>query len=173
MARKRPASAKYRGAQWFHQAANPDFNALASGGDLAATVIDRSALSGSAILRVKIVKAQLYWKDLGMTDNRHLLVAIIKDTEAFTAVSLDDISVVQDLMDSRKLLRGPWMIDVQPVTAGSVYGNRYKTITLKNLEFDNDEDLYVNFTLPIANSAFGATSQILAFNVMGSWKLAV
>ncbi len=175
MARRQPASRKYRGAQWFWQEATLSFNALSSGSDQRRAIIDRSALTGSSTLRMKLVKAQIYWYGRGMDDARSLIAAVIKDDEAFTAVSLDNAQVVQEMMDSKKLLRGPFMIHTMPDSqASSVFGRMYKTITLKNVEFDNDEDIYMNFTLPTAGGGdFSATAQDLVFQVMGSWKLAV
>ena len=91
-------------------------------------------------------KVQVYWFSDGMDGDERLLVALLKEDEGFSAPALDDEDTVQDLMDDGKIMRGPWAMQTQSTRSGGVYGMAYKTMTLKNLPFDIDEDLLARRT---------------------------
>ena len=174
--RKPGRETKFRaGARRFYRTVDVNFNALAAGGDISAVLVDRSAISGTANSMSTLVKAKVQWHDVSVADERTLLMAVFRDEESLgaTGIALDSSDVVDDYSDENKLLRGPWSLPVGPVTPAAVYDRSFKTIVLKNVHLDKDQDLYVGFTNHSGGSAFSATTQSIRFVTTGWHKLLV
>lgn len=169
------ATALRAGARYFQKTVDVDFNALAAGGDISAVLVDRSAVSGTANSMTTLTKAKIQWSDISISDERTLMMGVLRDEESLgaTGIALDSSDVVDDYRDEGKLLRGPWMLPVGPVTPAAVYDRMYKTIVLKNVHLDKDQDLYVGFTNYSGGSAFAGSSQKLRFVTTGWHKLLV
>lgn len=174
--RKPGRETKFRaGARYFQKVIDVDFNALASGGDISAVVVDRSGISGTSNSMTTLTKCKIQWHDVSVTDERSLMMAVFRDEESLgnTGIPLDDVDNVDDYRDEGKLLRGPWALAVGPVAPSAVYDRSFKTIVLKNVHLDKDQDLYVGFSLLTASGAFAASSQIIRFVTTGWHKLLV
>ena len=174
--RKPGRETKFRaGARYFQRVVGVDFNALAAGADISAILVDRSAISGTANSMTTLTKCKIQWHDVSIADERSLMMAVFRDEESLanTGIPLDSADNIDDYRDEGKLLRGPWALAVGPVTPSAVYDRAYKTIVLKNVHLDKDQDLYVGFTLLTASGAFTASSQIIRFVITGWHKLLV
>lgn len=163
------------GARYFQKVVDIDFNALAAGGDISAVLVDRSAVSGTSNSMTTLTKCKIQWQDVSIVDERTMFMGVLRDEESLGATghALDATDTVDDLRDENKLLRGPWMLAVGPVTPSAVYDRSFKTIVLKNVHLDKDQDLYVSFSNYSGGSAFAASSQKLRFVTTGWHKLLV
>ena len=132
-------------------------------------------MSGTSNSMTTLTKAKIQWHDVNISDERSLLMAVFRDEESLgnSGIALDSADIVDDYRDEGKLLRGPWALAVGPVSPSAVYDRSFKTIVLKNVHLDKDQDLYVGFTLLTASGAFAASSQAIRFVVTGWHKLLV
>ena len=88
-------------------------------------------------------------------------MAIVRQSEADSAPALDDRAVIRDLRNEGKLLRGPWMFNTFNADGAtdSPFSTFLKTIVLKNLTIDENDDIVMCFTN--LETAFSAGSQIV------------
>lgn len=145
---------------------NQDFASLASGGDIAVTLVDNSADFTNSILKWAKLTLRWTWEptDMSVFEPRDLLVGIIKRDQDSSAVpSLDSEEAIRELRNDKKLVRGPWIITTPRInTSGFVppMMSLMKPIVLKNFVMDREEDLLITFT-NVNASAFSATSQVV------------
>ncbi len=173
--RRQAARRRFRGTTRVYKKTQIDFNALAASGDISGTILDRSAVSGSSNLRSFFPKIKISMFNRAMTDAaRTMLMAVIRDEESLGAAghALDAVEVVEDLADQKKLLRGPFAIQVGLLSESGVYDAMYKTIVLKNVELKSDQDLYAVYT-NIDGNPYSANSHLIDHVVTGAHKIAV
>ena len=163
--RRRPGrETKFRaGARYFMDVTDIDFNALAAGGDISERIVDRSAISGTANSMTNLLKAKIAWMDISITDEKTVFAGVFRDEESLgnSGWAMDDVQTVDDYRMENKLLRGPFTLALGPVSPAAVYDRSFKTIVLKNVHLDVDQDLYIGFTNYSGGSAFSGTSQKL------------
>ncbi len=138
-----------------------DLNGLASGADIGLDILNNSSQLGSNV--VKVMKATIQtWFRFNMDDLREILVAVVRHDEADESFALDDRATVRDLRNEGKLLRGPWCLQTVSQATSSVpvvspWGRFMKTIVLKNLVLDEDDD--VSLMITNVDSNFAASNQ--------------
>lgn len=123
-----------------------DFNALASGGDIMLDVLNNSSQLGNVVAKINKLTMQIaIHKD--MADFRHVLTAIVRQAEGDAAPSLDNRATIRDLRNEGKLMRGPWMFSTfNGDTISGPFEGFLKTIVLKNLVVDENDDIVMCFT---------------------------
>ncbi len=141
-----------------------DFNALATGGDIATTVVDNSADFSNSVLKWSKLTIRPIWdaQDIETTtlQLRTLMMMVKKqDQDDSTVYDIDNAETVRELRNSKKILRGPWWV-TPPSRADAGFvpaiAAHMKAIVLKNFIMDREEDLVVTFTN--VSKAFAATS---------------
>ncbi len=155
-----------------------EFNALASGADIATTLVDNSSDFGGAVLKWSKLTIRPIWEVehllSAVLDGRTILMAIRKmDQDDTGAIALDNAQVIRELSNDKKLLRGPWPVTtpfVNFTTSGSTFipamGGHMKAIVLKDFVLDREEDLVISFT-NVSPSAFGASAMQLDYFMKG------
>lgn len=159
-------------SKYFQQVNSLDFNALGAGADASLTIVDNSSQilpSGNQAVKFSKITIQV---GLGsnFTDVRHLLTAVIRHKEGSTAEKLDTVTDVRNLRNENQLLRGPWMLQTFNADANrdTIFGSFMKTIVLKNIVLDEDDDLVMGFT--VLDSAFSGTAQTMRNMVRGFYR---
>lgn len=157
---RRPASMqKQRVPTRYEQFANTiDLNGFASGADIMLDIMNNSSQIGGVVARFNKITVQTAMESTMVTPN-HMLVAVVRQSETDSAPSLDNRATVRDLRNEGKLLRGPWMFSTFNADAQVVgpFGMFLKTIVLKNLTVDENDDIVMCFTN--LDGAFSATAQ--------------
>lgn len=131
-------------------------------------MIDRSVLDAGPI---RIYKCTTQFWMQGMDDVRAMLMAVIRQTSGGAVPDIRSEQVVTDLRNENKLLRGPWVRVTCPDAAG-VSPNSWiftKSVVLKNLTLDSNDDVEVVFTNLDAN-AFAASSQKIQWLSRIFWR---
>ncbi len=159
---RRPAQMqKQRVPTRYEQFANQvDFNALASGGDIMMDIVNNSSQIGNVVARFNKITVQTGVNET-MADQRHILVAVVRQSEGDSAPSLDNRATIRDLRNEGKLLRGPWMFSTYDANGSKdgPFTNFLKTIVLKNLTVDENDDIVMCFTN--LDAAFSSTTQTI------------
>lgn len=160
--RRRPAQMqKQRVPTRYEQFVNQvDLNALGSGNDILLDIMNNSSQIGNVVAKFNKITVQTCY-DQNMADNRQILVAVIRQGETESAPSLDNRATIRDLRNEGKLLRGPWMVNTydQNANIAGPFMNFMKTIVLKNLVVDENDDIVLAITNLGAN--FAGSSQII------------
>ncbi len=155
---------------YWQKLATVNFNALASGGDIAVNIIDNDAEFGNAILKWTKMTLRPIWDAVDLSsavwDMRTMYMMVYKqDEDDSTVHTLDSEETIRELQNTKRILRGPWMVSSpEALTAvGFVppFALHMKPIVLKNFVLDREEDLRIGFTN--ADAAFGANGQELKF----------
>ena len=116
-------------------------SSMGAGDDVMGPIVDNSVLFGNEFVRV--VKAEFEWVT-DITSEGSLMVAVLKRDESLTTPpSLDDQGTIIDLRSTRSLLRGPWLI---PAGMGADATVKRKTIVLKKINLDRDDDIVMAIT---------------------------
>lgn len=150
-----------------------DFNALVSGGDLRVTLIDNDARYSNSVLNWSKLTIRPIWDaddvSQGTLKMKTLYMLVYKqDQDDSTVHSLDSEEAIRELRNTKRILRGPWMVtSPERVTEGFMppMTAHMKPIVLRNFVLDREEDLHIGFTL--VNSAFPSTSEVLTFFMKG------
>ena len=125
-----------------HTSRLTQFDNLADDAVYREPIIDNSADFSNVLLRVRKVK--LEWSLMqGASDFTVLKLAVTRHPEGTPAADLNQ-TTIRDLRNENKLLRGPWMLALPPATARVPVANM-KSITLKNLTLDSNDDLSLHF----------------------------
>lgn len=161
---------------WFPAKQAVDFNALASGGDIGALLVDHSAEFASSVMKFR--KLTIRWwcqgSDLAAWRCRALAVAVYKQDQddSATPLSLDSEEAIQESREEGKMLRGPWVIITPEVTVegyAPAMSGLFKPIVLKNLVLEEENDLVISFT-NLDDTAFAASSMIINLQRMGYYR---
>lgn len=157
-------------SKYFQQVNTLDLNALASGGDAQLTIVDNSQqILPTGNIAVKFNKLTIQTEfDADLSDTRTLLAAVIRHKEGATAHKLDTVNDVRNLRNENQLLRGPWMLQTPPYVTGGAHApfTRYmKTIVLKSVVLDEDDDLVLGITN--LSAAFSANAERMRNMVRG------
>lgn len=146
-----------------------ELNALAVGSEASVKLVDNSVDFTGSVVKFTKLTVQIF--EIGMDDSRNLLMAIVRDTEDATEITLDTLAAVRDNKQAGKLLRGPWLTGTLVAGRESSRWDRFfKTIVMKTLTLDENDDL----TLQITNrgpNAFGGTSQIIGIYARGYYRV--
>ena len=132
-----------------------DFQSLANGSQLAQVLIDNSVLFNNQPVRIVKSKTQLMWGRT-MSDERHLVQAVYRQTEGVAALALDDETTIQNATQNGQFFRRPHMTHTNNQNFGSAgeMDHFKKPIILKNLLLDDDDDVVISWTnLDVAFSA--------------------
>lgn len=117
------------------------FDSLADDAMFREAIIDNSADFSNVLLRVRKVK--LEWSLIQQTGADTILkLAVTRHPEGSPATDLNETSI-RDLRNENKLLRGPWMLALRNSPVSPVAN--MKSITLKNLTLDQNDDLSLHF----------------------------
>lgn len=158
---------------YFQKARSTDFNALASGGDIATDLVNNLNDYTNAVLKWSKLTIRPIWDAVDIAastlESRTLYMLIYKqDQDDSTVHGLDSQEAIRELRNTKRILRGPWMVTTpRVVTSGYIppMSGHMKPIVLKNFVLDREEDLLVGFTNP--GSVFASTSQVLTFFMKG------
>ena len=172
---RRPAAFQKQRApsKYFQQVNTLDLQSLASGGDASLTIVDNSGQilpTGNIAVKFNKITIQTSF-DLDLGDSRDLLVAVIRHKEGTTPEKLDTVTDVRNLRNENQLLRGPWMIQTPAYDTSGVatpFDRFMKTIVLKNIVLDEDDDLVMGFTN--LDSAFSANAERVRNMVRGFYR---
>ena len=127
---------------------------LASGGDATVAIVDNSSVHSNQVVSYFkiVVRGQIK-----VTVDSLLMFAVVRDTEGAAAHTLDNGSVVRDLRNENKMLRGPWAL---PVPDKDVVGaTPLKAIVLKKIVLDENDDLYISVT-NVGSSSLGGSDKV-------------
>ncbi len=159
-------------SKYFQNVNTLDFNSLAAGADVSLMIVDNSSQilpTGNTAVKFNKLTVQVSWDPGIDMDARQLLTAVIRHKEGTTAEKLDTVTDVRNLRNENQLLRGPWMLHTTNNIANVTPFERFmKTIVLKNIVFDEDDDVVMGFTN--LSSAFGATTQKVRNMVRGFYR---
>ncbi len=140
-----------------------NFNALASGGDLARVVIDNSADFANSILnwRKLTIERVFHPEDRTSWQSRLIACGLFKmDQDDLTAIPLDSQEAVEEERNKGRLIRGPWLM-TSPVLVTSGYYPPFthllEPIVLKKFVLQREEDLVMCYTN--LSAAFAASNQ--------------
>lgn len=145
-----------------------DLNALAADGTLMGEIIDRTVLSANPI-RVTKCTTQIWMEE--MDNIRPILMAIVRQTQGGSIPDIRDKDVVIDLRNENKLLRGPWVRGTMNESQSQRWNDLVftKTIVLKNLTLDANDDVEVIF-LNLSGTAFAGTAQRIHWMSRIFWR---
>ncbi len=135
-------------------------NNLANGAEAELIVIDTSSMSDDPMT---VKKATIQFCQMGWGDSDSLFyAAIVKDKEGAAPPALDTTQDVIDLRNENKLLRGPWLWapGSLAMSTGGLYGRHVKTVVLKNLRLDENDDVKLVLT-NVKGAAMAATDHVL------------
>ena len=168
--RSRKTRAKQVMTDYFLSAESIDFNVFASGADLNDTLFDNSVDAGNVPVRIVKLKAQIWW-DMNVSSERALLMAVYRETQDATPLQLDVEADVKNATQNGQFFRRPVVTHTNIANYGLGMGHMdhfFKTLILKNILLDDDDDLVIGFTNQ--DSAFGASTQILRLRIEGWFK---
>lgn len=150
-----------------------DFTGLASGADIATTLVDNSADFSNSILKwSKLVIRPIWDSDdmrSGRIDMRTIMVMLMKrDEDDSTVPNIDSQETVRELRNDGRIVRGPWWVSLPEISVEGyvpMMAGHWKAIVLKNLMMDREEDLVITFTN--VSLAFAAAAQQLDYALKG------
>ena len=149
-----------------------DFNGLASGGDLATTLVDNSADFANSILKWSKLTIRPIWDSATMktlANAKTILMMILKrDQDSSTVPAIDNQEVVRELRNDKKIVRGPWWLTSPGFTTSGyipAFAGHMKAIVLQDFMMDREEDLLATFTN--VSAAFDANLTQLDFAMKG------
>lgn len=136
-----------------------DFDALATGNSIALVVVDHSVDIGAFPARIVKLKTQMLWAR-EMSDERFLVMSVYRQTEGSSALDLLSETVVRNATQAGQFYRRPWLTHTNSRAFGEagIMDHFLKSLVLKNVLLDEDDDLVVGFTNPDTTFSAGAKS---------------
>lgn len=164
--RKRPpaAAVKQRAPMTYYQEkVNLTVNSLGLNASDVLLMVDNSVVVGNEVVNFK--KLTMSWYTDLVTDSA-LLWAVTRETEGSSAPSLIAEATVRNLRNENHLIRGPSFMPTRP---GSDDLNWRKTVVLKNITLDEDDDLRLVVTNVV--SALGSSNNTIITFMKGWYRV--
>lgn len=150
--RKRPpaAAVKQRAPMTYYQVhTDLVLNSLGAGSSVAMKIVDNSAEVSNEVVNFR--KLTMSWYTI-MTTSSAVIWGIVRQTQDGTIPVMSSDSVVRNLRNENHLLRGPSLMPTRPNSDNDQWR---KTVVLKNITLDQDDDLLLvvtNLDIALASS---------------------
>ena len=138
-------------------------NSLGVGASTALAIVDNSTLLSNNVVNFR--KLTMSWYSLLATDTA-VLWAITRETQGTTAPVLLTDSIVRNLRNENHLIRGPSYMPSRPDSHDT---NWRKTVVLKNITLDQDDDLRLVVTN--VDTAFASTGNKVHVFLKGWYRV--